>query len=154
MNLDSYESFIFDLGGTLLAIADDEIALDADGCVTLLPGVLQGLQSLRGRPVFVITNQQGVALGSLSEAQARGFIAQLDRALGGLVTDYRICMHLAALDCPCRKPKPGMLYDLAQAHGLDLGRLLYVGDSEIDRRCATAAGVGSFCWAKDFFTTR
>ena len=154
MDHEPFDSFIFDLGGTLLAIADDEIALDAAGRVTVLPGVVTALKRLRGRPLFVITNQQGVALGSLSVDQAHGFVAQLDSALGGLITDHRICMHRADAGCPCRKPRPGMLHDLAQSHGQDLARALYVGDRESDRRCAAAAGVGTFHWAADFFTAR
>ncbi len=63
-------------------------------------------------------------------------------------------MRRSDAGCPCRKPKPGMLLDLAQAHGLELARTLLVGDSESDRRCAEAAGVGAFMWAKDFFTSR
>ena len=154
MDLKPFDSFIFDLGGTLLAIADDEIALDAAGRVTVLPGVVPALRALRGRPLFVVTNQQGVALGSIGAAQAHGFVAQLDGALGGLITDHRICMHRADAGCPCRKPRPGMLHDLAKVHGLNLARALYVGDSESDRRCAAAAGLGTFLWAADFFTAR
>lgn len=153
-DLARFDSFIFDLGGTLLAIADDEIALDAEGRVTLLPGVAAALQPLHGRPLFVVTNQQSVALGLLSAEQAHGFVEQLDGALGGLVTDHRICMHLASAGCPCRKPRPGLVLDLARAHGLDLARALYVGDSESDQLCAQAAGVGTFRWAAAFFTAR
>jgi D-glycero-D-manno-heptose 1,7-bisphosphate phosphatase len=147
-----YEAYIFDLGGTLVAMEEDEIATDGAGRVRLLPGVAEALRALGGRPVFVITNQQGVALGTLTEAEARGFVEQVDAAAGGVLTDHRICMHLATADCPCRKPRPGMLLDLARAHGLDLARCLMVGDSENDRRCAEAAGVGAFEWAQTFFS--
>lgn len=148
---ETYDALIFDLGGTLLAIADDEIATDGRGRVRILPGVSEALRALAGQPVFVVTNQQGVALGSLSEAEARGFIEQVNGSVGDAVTDYRICMHRADAGCPCRKPRPGMLLDLARAHGLDLARSLMVGDSENDRRCAEAAGLGHFVWAADFF---
>ena len=146
-----YDATFFDLGGTLLAIEDDEIAIDGRGRVRVLPGVSEALRALAGQPVFVVSNQQGVALGTLREAEARGFIEQLDAAAGGAITDYRICMHRAEAGCPCRKPRPGMLLDLARAHGLDLARCLMVGDSENDRRCAEAAEVGAFEWAVAFF---
>ena len=125
----NYDATIFDLGGTLLAIEDDEIATDGQGRVRLLPGLNGTLKALAGQPVFVVTNQQGVARGSLTEANTRGFIEQLDAAADGIVSDYRISMHWADAGCPCRKPRPGMLLDLAEA-----------------------ARIGHFVWAEAFFS--
>jgi histidinol phosphatase-like enzyme len=44
-----------------------------------------------------------------------------------------------------------MFLELARAHDVDLGASTHVGDSEKDRDAATAAGVGRFVWARDFF---
>ncbi len=65
--------------------------------------------------------------------------AQL-RSHGVDVLDIFQCTHLAAEDCACRKPKPGMLLDAAQKHGLDLSRSWMIGDSEKDVAAGAAAG--------------
>jgi histidinol-phosphate phosphatase family protein len=45
-----------------------------------------------------------------------------------------------ARECDCRKPKPGMLLDLARRHGLDLARSYMVGDHPRDAKAGMAAG--------------
>jgi histidinol phosphatase-like enzyme len=63
------------------------------------------------------------------------------------IEDFAVCPHHPAgtvpaytLDCPCRKPKPGMLLDLAAKHGLDLARSYMVGDMPRDALAGLAAG--------------
>lgn len=147
----TYAAYFFDLGGTLVAIEDDEIARDPTGRVVLRPGVSRVLPALADMPVFVVTNQSGVALGTLSADQAHNFIAQVNDLAGGVITDYRICMHARTAECSCRKPQPGMILDLAAAHAIDLSRALMVGDTGGDKHCAESAGIGSFQWASEFF---
>jgi len=147
----AYNAYFFDLGGTLVAIENDEIYRDAAGNVKMLDGVQTRLGTLHGKQIFVITNQARVALGSLAEREARGYVEQVNDRLGGVITDYRICMHHPEAGCGCRKPRPGMVLDLARHHGVDLAHALLVGDAESDARCARAAGVGTFVWADAFF---
>ncbi|GHO51803.1 hypothetical protein KSB_02780 [Ktedonobacter robiniae] len=147
-----YSAYFFDLGGTLLALEQDEIACSKTGKVTLLPGVRDHLLPLCGTPVFVITNQAAVALGHLSEATARGFIDQINAAVGQVITDYRICMHHPLAGCPCRKPQPGMVFDLARTHTINLAQAVLIGDTANDEQCAQLAGIGTFLWAHDFFS--
>lgn len=147
-----YSAYFFDLGGTLLALEQDEIALTATGKVTLLPGVRDRLLSLRGKPVFVITNQAGVALGQLSAATARSFIDQINAEVEQIITDYRICMHHPQAGCPCRKPQPGMVLELTQMYTLNLAQAVMIGDTANDEQCAQRAGIGTFLWARSFFS--
>lgn len=147
----AYSAYFFDLGGTLVALDQDEIYRDPEGRVQLLPGVAERLASLRGEPVFVVTNQSGVARGILTQAEARDFVEQVAAQVPSVITDYRICMHRADAGCACRKPQPGLVLDLAASHGVDLARALLVGDTTSDEACARAAGVGAFTWAADFF---
>jgi D-glycero-D-manno-heptose 1,7-bisphosphate phosphatase len=58
-------------------------------------------------------------------------LQRMNRALREAVTldDLRICMHDDGDGCPCRKPKPGMVLDLARHWQIDLGRSYLVGDS-------------------------
>lgn len=146
-----YSAYFFDLGGTLLAIQHDEIAQTNNGRVMLLPGVRDVLNPLRGKLVFVITNQAGVALGYLTGSQVRGFIEQLDADIGHIMTDYRICMHHPAANCLCRKPRPGMILDLAKTYDIDLSTAVMVGDTAADQSCAQSAGIGTFHWSQSFF---
>lgn len=147
----SLEAWFFDLGGTLLAIEDDEIALDGAGRVRPLPGVVERLAGMRGAPVFIVSNQAGIADGSRTPAEVDGYLRQLDRRSDGAVTDWRFCSHAKDAGCACRKPAPGLLLDLGVRHGIDLARATMIGDSENDQRAAAAAGVGRFEWAADFF---
>ena len=43
-------------------------------------------------------------------------------------------------DCFCRKPKPGMLLQLAYERNIDLSSSLFVGDSIVDENAAKSAG--------------
>ena len=146
-----YSAYFFDLGGTLVAIENDEIKCSTTGRVTLLPGIKTALMQLRGKPIFVITNQAGVALGLPSDAQARSYIEQVNAEVGNIITDYRMCTHNPADDCFCRKPQPGMILELARLYSVDLSQALMVGDALTDERCAQAAGIGTFLWASTFF---
>jgi histidinol-phosphate phosphatase family protein len=147
----SLEAWFFDLGGTLLAVEDDEIAVDGAGRVRPLPGVVEHLLGKRGAPVFVVSNQAGIGDGSLELAAVDGYLRQLDRLSGGAIADWRFCSHAKDAGCACRKPAPGLLLGLAARHGIELARATMIGDSENDRRAAAAAGIGRFEWAADFF---
>jgi D-glycero-D-manno-heptose 1,7-bisphosphate phosphatase len=116
----------------------------------LLPGVAAAVRRLNdaGLPVFVISNQQGVAKGLMSEAD----LSDVDRALkeglaaegGARVEQSYYCPHAASERCECRKPRAGLLLQAARDHGLDLSRSVFVGDTETDAQAARAAGVGAF----------
>lgn len=145
-------AYFFDLGGTLLALdGHDEVAVDHDGRVTIMPGVRERLATLAATPVFVVTNQAGVAEGTLTIGRFNDFCAQLSAGVGGVVTAYAVCTHPRDAGCGCRKPRPGLVFSLAEAHGVDLSASVMVGDSDVDRRLAAAAGIGRFIWAADYF---
>jgi D-glycero-D-manno-heptose 1,7-bisphosphate phosphatase len=141
----------FDLGGTLLALDNDEIAYDASGGVTILPGVRERLAGLAGTLVFVVTNQAGIADGTLTAERFQDFCAQLSEATAHVVTAYAACTHRRDAGCECRKPKPGLVLSLARTHRIDLGASIMVGDTENDRRLSVAAGIGRFIRAADYF---
>lgn len=145
-----YDAWFFDLGGTLVAIDEDEIALDSDGCIIPLPGAVEALSRLAGTPVFVVSNQASVASGALPALQAYGYIEQINALCGGVIRDYRFAMHPADAGHPWRKPGTGMVEDLALVYGLDLSRCAMVGDSVNDQNCAQAAGIVTFFWIDDF----
>ena len=127
-----------------------------------LPGVDAALRLLQdaGYRLFVATNQSGVARGLFSletveklNAQFRDYFLEK----GVNIEDFAVCPHHPegtvpefTQDCPCRKPKPGMLLDLARKHNLDLSRSFMVGDMPRDVQAGLAAGTeGVLIPAKD-----
>ncbi|HVN89211.1 MAG TPA: HAD-IIIA family hydrolase [Candidatus Binataceae bacterium] len=143
-----------DLVGTLVAMDETrQLPVDAAGNVTikLLPGVREKLVPMNNRLIFVVSNQAGIKRGRYKAEKIEAAMAELDRQLEGILTAWQICPHDDADGCECRKPKGGMIRDLAWAHGVDLAGSTMVGDQEIDAAAASAAGVGEFIYAKDFF---
>jgi|HubBroStandDraft_5_1064220.scaffolds.fasta_scaffold134689_2 D-glycero-D-manno-heptose 1,7-bisphosphate phosphatase len=147
-------ALFFDLAGTLVAMDETrQLPIDAKGNVTvkLLPGVREKLGPIHDHLMFVVTNQAGVKRGRFRLAQVEAALLGLDRQLGDILTGWQICPHDDADGCECRKPKGGMILELAETHGVDLKGSTMVGDQAIDEQAARAGGVGRFIAAKDFF---
>lgn len=118
----------------------------------LLPGVEEALSIMRdeGFRLFVASNQSGVARGFFPLEDVLTLNAKIQeyfRKKEINVEEMMICPHhpegkveLYARECDCRKPKPGMLLDLARRHGLDLARSYMVGDHPRDAKAGMAAG--------------
>ncbi len=118
----------------------------------LLPDAAAGVRALNAldMPIFVISNQQGVAKGRMSRDDLNRVDAALYEALhaaGGRIEKSYYCPHGSAENCACRKPKAGLLLQAAEENGLDLARSFFVGDTETDAQAARAAGVGRFVLA-------
>jgi D-glycero-D-manno-heptose 1,7-bisphosphate phosphatase len=52
----------------------------------------------------------------------------------GAIAEYR-------QTCICRKPRPGMINELAKRHSVDIRRSILIGDNRSDLEAAAAAGV-------------
>jgi len=112
---------IFDRDGTL--IEDTGFPIDPIK-IRWFEGALEVITCLRSQGVLVAvaTNQSGVARGYFTLGQVHVFHAAMDatiQAEGGRVDAYAICPHLIdgavaeyAVDCDCRKPKPGLINQL------------------------------------------
>lgn len=104
--------------------------------------VLKRLSGL-GLPIIVISNQAAVGKGLLDPAALEKITAKMhDLLLADQVSILAVyyCPHLADDGCTCRKPKPGLLLQAANDFDIDLGRSIFIGDSETDVRAANAAG--------------
>lgn len=145
------QTLFFDLGGTLVEVENDEVRTDSSGRIRPLPGVVEKLSGLKDCKVFVITNQAGVAEGLITAEQARSFIEQINALCNTVLTDYRVCMEAADSRSRFRKPQPGMVCELLAEHGLLPSAAVMIGDSESDRKCAEAAKLARFIWARDYF---
>jgi D-glycero-D-manno-heptose 1,7-bisphosphate phosphatase len=91
-----------------------------------------------GMPAFVVTNQPDIARGLLPESVLTVMMGQLRDIVG--VDDVAVCPHQDGDDCTCRKPRPGLLRDLADRWGVDLTRSFMVGDTWRDMGAGRAAG--------------
>nr|WP_228035479.1 HAD family hydrolase [Oculatella sp. LEGE 06141] len=115
-------------------------------------GAIEAVRSLFNASyrIFIITNQSGVAHGYFPEQKLAGVeMALRDRlaAVGVTLAGFYYCPHHAAgtvaayaLDCECRKPKPGMLLQAAQEHAIDLTRAWFIGDILNDVEAGRSAG--------------
>lgn len=148
------KGLFLDLGGTLVRLDhDNELPVDARGkiVVELLPGVAEKLAPVRDHLLLVVTNQSKIKRGRFTMATVEVALSELDDQLGGILTAWKICPHDDADQCDCRKPRGGMITELAELYGVDLKSSTMVGDQEVDQRAARAAGVDKFVYAKDFF---
>ena len=129
-----------DRDGVLNVYLPGDYAKTPDELV-LIPGVGGVVQRLRdaGYLAVLISNQQGVAKGLMTQADLDAVTEKL-RAEVPLDAVY-YCPHLKSEACTCRKPKPGMLLQAAQEHGIDLASSVFLGDTPTDAQAAQAAGV-------------
>lgn len=146
-------ALFLDWGGTLALARDHRTVVDAAGNPVLMPNVPETLARVRPdfERCFIVSNQARVSQGEITEAEVVRRFRWANERLGRPFDGWRLCPHTDADGCGCRKPRPGMFYDLEAAYGLDLAASLHVGDSDKDRAAAAAAGVGAFRWAPDFF---
>ena len=114
------------------------------GQLVILPGVAEALARLReaGFVNVVVTNQPDVATGK----QRREVVQAMNELLSSkLALDaVKVCYHVDADDCACRKPRPGMLLEAARELGVDLGASFMVGDRWRDVGAGQAAGCRSY----------
>lgn len=105
----------------------------------LLPGVEEALQSLRaaGYLNVVVTNQPDVATGKAKRADIDAIHAELKKLP---IDAVKVCFHGDAEQCPCRKPRAGLLLEAAEELGIDLAASFLVGDRWRDVGAAHAAG--------------
>jgi D-glycero-D-manno-heptose 1,7-bisphosphate phosphatase len=92
----------------------------------------------------IVTNQPDVATGRQRREVVEAMHALL---LSRLAVDaVKVCYHVDADHCACRKPKPGMLLEAAGELDIDLSASFMVGDRWRDIAAGQAAGCGCFFW--------
>lgn len=142
-------AIFLDRDGTLI---EDREYIREPGQVALAPRAAEGLRAMRelGFPLYVISNQSGIARGILTERDLRAVNLRMIAVLakeGATVDGMYFCPHhpegsepLYRVDCECRKPKPGLLHQAAGEHGLDPARSFLVGDSVRDLLAGRSVG--------------
>ena len=135
---------ILDRDGVINQDSDDFIK-SAEEWIPI-PGSLEAIAHFNhaGYSVAVATNQSGIARGlydleTLHDMHKK-MSTMLD-AIGGSVDAVFYCPHIPATRCSCRKPKPGMLLDIAKRFDYKtLHGVYFVGDTYRDIEAARAAG--------------
>jgi D-glycero-D-manno-heptose 1,7-bisphosphate phosphatase len=110
-----------------------------------IEGSLEAIARLTqaGYRVVVATNQSGIARGLFDTATLVAMHAKLQRLVaqaGGRIDAFFFCPHAADAACECRKPKPGMLAEVARRFNVSLKDVYMVGDARRDVEAAAAAG--------------
>jgi D-glycero-D-manno-heptose 1,7-bisphosphate phosphatase len=115
--------------------------------VEIYPQALEALAQVSHSPykIIIVTNQSVVGRGiiALSEAQSINdrLVSEIVRS-GGRIDATFMCPHTPKDGCGCRKPKPGLLLQAAQAHAIDMGHSIMIGVALSDLLAGQAAGVG------------
>lgn len=135
------------------------IILDRDGVINFdsieyikspaeweaIPGSLEAIAKLNhaGYEVLIVTNQSGIARGYFDLDTLfliHDEMLEQIAAAGGSVKEIFYCPHHPKDGCNCRKPKPGMLQQIAEKYHLQLKDTYFIGDSASDVHAAEAAG--------------
>jgi D-glycero-D-manno-heptose 1,7-bisphosphate phosphatase len=96
-----------------------------------------------GYYVAIATNQSGIARGYYNLDTLQAMHAKMQNLLASysVAIDYiAFCPHAPDAACYCRKPKAGMLLEIARHFQADLSQVTMVGDTLGDLGAAQAAG--------------
>ena len=110
-----------------------------------IPGSLDAIARLTqwGYRVVVATNQSGIGRGLFVMDTLNAIHDKMMRAVaqvGGRIDAVFFCPHTNADNCRCRKPKTGMLEEIAIRYNVALTGVPAVGDSLRDLEAAAAVG--------------
>ncbi|MFR0688966.1 D-glycero-beta-D-manno-heptose 1,7-bisphosphate 7-phosphatase [Enterobacterales bacterium AE_CKDN230030158-1A_HGKHYDSX7] len=133
----------------LILDRDGVINQDSDAYIKTLaewipiPSAITAIARLSkaGWTVAVATNQSGIARGYYDLATLESMhqrLRELVAGQGGELGLIVYCPHGPDEGCDCRKPKPGMLLQIARHYGADLRGIWFVGDSRGDLDAALA----------------
>lgn len=110
-----------------------------------IPGSIEAIARLNqhGYRVAVATNQSGIGRGLFDMATLNAINDKMMEMVfrhGGRIDALFFCPHTAAEDCACRKPRTGMLEEIAARFHTELKGVPCVGDSLKDLQAAAAVG--------------
>jgi len=110
-----------------------------------IPGSIEAIARLNqgGYRVAVATNQSGIGRGLFDMATLNAINDKMMEMVfrhGGRIDALFFCPHTAAEECACRKPRTGMLEEIAARFHADLRGVPCVGDSLKDVQAADAVG--------------
>ena len=146
LNIDSSSALFLDRDGVINRRLPGTYVRDIRE-FEFLPGVLEAVRILSGifPYVFVVTNQQGIGKGFMTEAALNRLHAYMLEEIerhGGRIDKIYFAPQLEAENHIMRKPNPGMAFAaLRDFPGVDLSRSIMVGDSPSDMLFGVNAGM-------------
>lgn len=126
------------------------VVLDRDGTIIVerhylsdpvqiefLPGAIRGLHHMlaMGLGLVVVTNQSGIGRGFFNVAHLdliHQRFCDLLKAEGIHLQGIYFCPHVPDDNCPCRKPRPGLIERAARELDFDLQASFVIGDKPAD----------------------
>ncbi len=109
-----------------------------------ISGSIEAISRLKkaGYLVTIASNQSGIARGLYNEGELQRMHDKLQKLLsnrGTSVDGIFYCPHGPEANCICRKPKPGLLFQIARKFAIDLSETPLVGDNISDIQAAKMA---------------
>lgn len=135
-----------DRDGTINESPPEGEYVTSPGEVRLLPGAAEAIRLLNEHPakVVVITNQRGIALGKMTEADLTAVNDRLEAELarsGARLDGIVHCPHESGT-CDCRKPATGMFERAArEIEGVEIEGGAMVGDTARDVEAGRRLGI-------------
>ena len=110
-----------------------------------IPGSIEAIARLNqhGYRVAVATNQSGIGRGLFDMATLNAINDKMMEMVfrqGGRIDALFFCPHTAAEACGCRKPRTGMLEEIATRFHTELKGVPAIGDSLKDLQAAESVG--------------
>ncbi|CAN5909129.1 N/A [soil metagenome] len=144
LNLEPSPAFFFDRDGVVNVSPGAGYVLRRED-FHFNEGIIESLAFLktRGYALVLVTSQQGVGKGLLSQTALDDIHASMQEELAkheAVFDAIFACTHLDGT-CTCRKPSPEMILRAAAEHHLDLSRSWLIGDHDRDIAMAANAGV-------------
>lgn len=134
------------------------VILDRDGVINHAPeedattfdgwdpiaGSIEAIGRLKkaGYLVTIASNHSGISRGLYTEDQLQATHEKMQTMLaarGARIDGIYYCPHGPEANCICRKPKPGMLFQIARDFEIDLTETPLVGDNISDIQAAKLA---------------
>jgi D-glycero-D-manno-heptose 1,7-bisphosphate phosphatase len=139
-----HPAIFLDRDGVIIENRPDYVRSWAD--VFIYPQALSALARINQSPykIILVTNQSAIGRGiipyrTVEEINDR-LVSEI-RASGGRIDAVFMCPHAPEDHCDCRKPLPGLFFQAAQAHSLDLKNSVMIGDALTDLQAARSAGI-------------
>ncbi len=155
--------------GKNLSVKQKAVFLDRDGTINifkgfitkpaefeLIDGAAEAIQKINnlGYLAIVITNQPVIARGEVDFETLDLIHQKMETELGkhgAYIDDLFYCPHHPdkgfpgeraeyKIDCNCRKPKPGMIFQAAEKYNIDLANSYMAGDDNRDVQAGINAG--------------
>lgn len=110
-----------------------------------IPGSLEAIArlTLNDYRIIVVTNQPGLACGKFQIENLNAIHKKMLNYLsqfGGVIDAIFFCPHGPDDGCDCRKPQPGLFYEIIRRLRVPLNGVISVGDKLTDIEASQAAG--------------